>query len=736
MEIEIVTLTPDGPHRAAVRTIDQTIRPLGQPARCFALLVDAGDRPRARALANLATAVENAALTPASAPDLPTWFQEFVRRVNEVARRTDADLAPSACLGVVGVDGDGLAISLVCAGVLTARIVRRDGSADTAIRSERAGRPLRFTSTLDGHLGPGEHLVFGTAEFHHAVPNAMLTETLARLPRERSIPYLLRAVRSADGCAAGIVVGAAATNQPVRPQESMTAFLTTAATTKQFLTPTLGPTLREYGVQLHATLAATAHRLTQRRGRRSRRRRPLLPIAVAWVRLALRTVAVALRSAAILALDTLRITAITIRRIARLMRRGANAVNRTPSVAGQPRWRPNITALRVRVPRAWEAATGRIRALPRSSQILLACTIGFGFLFLLSTTALWRRSSRAASVTAYRSTIAAIDELRSLAEARLLFNDRTAAREALREAEVKVATLPRSPRHRRLEVESLAREVSATLDRARLLTRIHQPLRIARAGDTLPFLTIADVALVGDRLVALSTDGVHLANVEVRDGTVTAVDLAPSPSLTAPIRALAVDDRAFLLIDGSNRVALSDRAGAVTAAAIDAPPGAARDASFRRRRLYLLHPDGTVTRHDRTAAGFARGERWLAARHAPKDARTIAASGLIAIGAADGTVTLYANGARRAVDLLAAVDPKPTTAPLVAFGPDDRTVYLGDPADGRIIAVTADGKLIGQVQSDAFRGMSRIVIDPQGPSIYILSNDAVYVIVPPKVPTK
>src|SRR3989338_8195111 len=91
----------------------------------------------------------------------------------------------------------------------------------------------------------------------------------------------------------------------------------------------------------------------------------------------------------------------------------------------------------------------------------------------------------------------------------------------------------------------------------------------------------------------------------------------------------------------------------------------------------------------------------------------------------------YAGGQRQSTALLRDVDPPLHRSASLASVNGDR-VFLGDPELGRIIAVEANGALIGQLQADAFRGLSRIVIDATGNAVYVLHNHTVSVVVPPK----
>ena len=235
---------------------------------------------------------------------------------------------------------------------------------------------------------------------------------------------------------------------------------------------------------------------------------------------------------------------------------------------------------------------------------------------------------------------------------------------------------------------------------------------------------------MGRTLVAVSTDGTQFATIDPRTGTTEVRPLLRNP--TRNLRALPRDDRAFLVIDGAATIVSVDvSSGDVTPLTIASPPPAIADATVFRCRLYLLHPDGVITRHDRTASGFGRGSVWLSRERAQEDAEHLLVTGSIVVSAATGGVATYAGGQRQSTALLRDVDPPLHRSASLASVNGDR-VFLGDPELGRIIAVEANGALIGQLQADAFRGLSRIVIDATGNAVYVLHNHTVSVVVPPK----
>lgn len=719
----------------------------------------------------VATAIENIA----GADDLPTtpdaWLAAVVARVHTALRDTRKRAAPlSACLGISSMDGGRRAVALTASGAMAVRLVARDARGAITIAPVIAAEPLAaildFTHAIDGTLGPHDALLIGPTEFHDALHPALLRRAFASRTPGDAVAALARALREAPHAAPGLIVCGSSIEQSQRSHASMETFLRTAYSTETFLTPKLGPVLRRYAEQVRHTMSLARSTRAPRRvrgGQRQRTRHRVLPLVLQTIRLAFHTVAVALRSAGAMTLDALRLAllsaAASVRVLRRAHRAAATAVHAAraahadvPTPPARPQaptpatLRARLTAIPERARRAWShmrsahatslipilLAAGRTRyaALPRASQRLLLLTIAFALLFAISTGALWRRQIVDADVAAYNTTIAHIEELRSVGEARLLFGDRIAARDAFTEASSLVTTLPDTSRTRRDHIALLSRELAASLDRARLLTRIARPLEVTRAGAGIPFAAIGGVTMLGSELAVLDAAGASIARVNLRSGDATTVALVSALALTAPVTITALDDRSLLLIDREVRAAIADaRTGAVTPVAIDAPPPRIADATVFRGRLYLLHEDGAVTRHDRTAGGFSRGSSWLRSASLPNPGR-IMVNGALYASSTTGALARFVAGRASDVDLLEAIDPPLSATSMLASPPDAEVIAVGVPSDGRVVLVRDDGRLVSQVQSDAFRSMIGIAADPTGTSLYVATGSAIYVVAP------
>ena len=708
----------------------------------------------ARSIAGIGTTIENIANEHAAdgAAHAHEWLTACVQHLR---KRLDPALMTgvSACIGIAAPHGDRITVSLACSGALGALVLQR--SASGTPRAMPIAEPqttvtgLAFAHAVEGTIGAQDAVVIGPAPLFEP----QRTEQLTRAFREHAVPDALDALRTLDGFPAGMVIASASARRAPRSQSSMHAFLATAASTERFLTPSLGPVLRAYGTDLRSSLASLIASCTHRRRTRTRAaaRPRALPFLLEVIRVAFRTIAVGIRSIAVVLADGARLIGIALIHVARAVRRVRNVATSyklpATSSTNPEDGRFNLRASRfapitLRPRRLIATSTALIarsrswyRSLPPQSRRLFLLTITFAALFLVSTGALWRRRAADTDVASYNATIAKIEELRSVAEARLLFNDRAAARSALAEATERLATLPRTSHARRERAALIASELSASFDRARLITRVPKPLVVAAVGEKIPFPAIGGIILLEHDLIAVADDGRRIARINPRTGAVATLDLQGTHAVRAPFRTIALDERSVLMVDADAHAAIVDaRDGTVQIATIEQPPVAVRDAAMYQQRLYLLHGDGAITRHTRTAGGFARGTQWLEPARALAGARTMTVTGTIIVGAEDGTIATYAAGRRKETSAFSDIDPPFRAAPRIIADASGDTISLGDPGEGRIIAVAANGGLIGQVQSDAFRGLSDLALDASSQSLYILRGNEISVIIPPKAP--
>ncbi|MBI4449744.1 hypothetical protein HY634_01680, partial [Candidatus Uhrbacteria bacterium] len=587
--VDVIPLT-------AVHIVSLPLPALGPDAiRFFAVITSGAARGSDRRAASIATTIENLALEeepPARAANgsskrehpAHAWLSEYVRRFQEHLRRerTDELAGIGICLGVAYPKENRIALSLAPAGgpavLAIPHRTQRAPIAITVVEPTTDAPSLRFSHVVDGTIGPHDVLVIGTAALAEDPLRDTLTHAFARRTPTDAVVELRRTLHRNDRSVQGAII-VHAHGAPVRSQTSMNSFLATAATTERFLTPKLGPVLRQYAAQVGT--AATSFTRTPRHRQRGR----LLALAVDGVRLIFRAAVVGLRSIASLTIDAARILGMVIVSIVRLARRARTnrAGDRIPlrDLFRPATWRSHGSFTFARW-RTWYAA------LPPTSQRLFLLTVTFAVLFTLSTTALWRRRTADMGVASYNATIAAIEELRSVAEARMLFNDREAARVALVAAESRLAELPRTSRARRERAELIATELRASLDRARLLTRLPQPLLVARGGEKIPFTTIGGLVTLGSQLIAVSDDARTIATINPRTGDVKRADVHPTTNVTAPFFTLPLDDRSILVVDDHARAAIiNTRDGTAQPAAIEQPPASVRNAALYQGRLYL-----------------------------------------------------------------------------------------------------------------------------------------------------
>lgn len=742
MPLDVTVLSPTNTQRTRATFRVRVRCADGHDGWCFGIFIAErnapSERPERTTATHLATMCENIA----GMSDLPAradqWFSAFVRHIHESMEREGSGIANvSACIGFAWQDDGRTTIALAAAGAVAGIIMRTSAHGAPSMRDIVTPQPipdrLAFRNALEGAITTRDTLVIGPASTTDAIPRAMLTRACTGANRASGMATLATAI-AAERSALILVAPEATASPPIHPQASMRAFIATAASTERFLTPTLGPMLREWWSQAVGTLALLRARRASARG--SRRTVRVLPFAVSAIRLTFRTVALALRSIGSVLLDALRIArtgAVRALRTLRTRRPSRHEARRTPIAERIRATSPRAIAQRVaNAPLSAARTLQRVyRALPRTSRTLLVLTIFLAVLFSGSTFALWRQRSAGTAVGSYDSTIAAMDELRAVAEAKLLFGDTEGAREALRSALDALGTLPRTTRARRERAAALERELTASLDRARLLVRVTQPVTVARGNERGLFAAIADITLVGRTLIVVSSDGTQFATVDPRTGA-TAVRPLSAVTMRNP-RAFARDDRTFFAIDMAGTIVAVDiSTGEVTPLAIASPPPAISNAAVFRGRLYLLHPDGAITRHDRTASGFGRGSVWLSHDRGLTDPKHLLVAGSVFVSSESGEVAVYAGGQRQSTALLRDVDPPLHRAATLSTDADADTLFVGDPELGRVIALQTNGALVGQVQSDTFRGLTRIVLDAGNAAVYVLHNHTVSVVVPPK----
>jgi hypothetical protein len=728
----VVPISPQQSKRG-VAAMSQSIHGLKDVrARFFGLLtfLKSNSPSAERYVAQLSTAIENIALGEDLPDDPEAWFRAFILRIHDQCSPQQKDqFNVSACLGIAWSLPTRTQITLVTSGeILAAVLTCRSGASVIRVTVAEPTRPkstLQFHHTIDGALGPRDVVVIGTASLKKPLEEAVVS---LRCPknRERILPTVQEHITAQAPSLVGFIV--APETPGFSSHASMQSFLQLADSTDALLTPRLGPMMRRYFSQVRSTLRSS------RPGNRSRRRPPksqqMVTVLLRIVQLCYSTIRIVARAGFAMTIDATHLTARGLHAAAKFVRQLLAQHTKKRSMPIGERLNPK-RLLRA-IPSRIASTRQSLNRLPPLSRTLLIAAGVFAILFLSSTALLWRRKTVERDILAYNQTVAQIEELRSVAEARLLFSDYTSSREAIQEAMRIAETLPTTSRARRERTTLLAEELEASLDRARQIVRLDQPLQVASSNADPTSRMSNDIALHRDKLLTLSESLSTLVQTLPRTGEATVIELTPTPSLERPVRILPYDDRLVLLIDRRARSVIIDvNTGNVSPMIIESPPPTITDAGVFRSRLYLLQEDGTITRHARTAGGFSAGTTWKQADHSTEPSLALAVASTILVYRNDGTSTSYLAGRPKIDSLLDGVDPPMKSVTSARPLRDGDAWALADSDSGRIAIVRNDGILQGQLQSESFIGLEGIDATADGNAIYVLSQGAISLIVPP-----
>ncbi|MBI4598736.1 hypothetical protein HY734_00895 [Candidatus Uhrbacteria bacterium] len=369
-----------------------------------------------------------------------------------------------------------------------------------------------------------------------------------------------------------------------------------------------------------------------------------------------------------------------------------------------------------------------------SRYLLLAAVVGI-IALSASIGALSRSHGRQAIQSAFEEAVHGVEEERDRASGALIYQDETQARTSVQEAmrllgEVAAPSPDVQPR-----LDALRRELEGMLDQMRHVVQIPQPSLLADAsvvGNGFVPQAIASlpsgIFLFGNDRSAYRLDpqAKLLRRVEGAGETGGAVKEAFSQGTAAYV----LDDRpgvSSLLADDPVRV---------QSASLTLPVGDAatwRDLYAYGDRLYALQAGGEgqtsqVFRfQSRGGADFGAPAAWIRTRQTDlSDAVSLSVDGTVFILKGDGRIVRFTAGTE-SVWTQGAVEPPLASATDLWTDADSRFLYLLDPAEQRLVVFEKEtGAFVVQYRSDAFVGLTDLVVDEASRSVYLLAGPKLY----------
>lgn len=360
--------------------------------------------------------------------------------------------------------------------------------------------------------------------------------------------------------------------------------------------------------------------------------------------------------------------------------------------------------------------------LPRKSKIFSIFCLIVLLLFIHSIALLAQQRTKKIEDRAEQSLLQLIQEKKSLAESKLLYQETAAARILLTELQPLLAAFPQETRQQRATYRSLAEEIQVLSEKARLVTNVSNPTLLA---------DLSSVSAKEFQHLFLSKNNVFAINDEGKIFQITSGQSSLSSTLPlSPAKIIPTKEGVFIALNQNSILEIEPNEKKIRAVELilASPEEKIQDLAFYINKLYVLDSQNQqIFRHPASASGFAKGSAWLReANPQLSDAIALAIDGVIYVLKKNGEVTQFIAGYQQLSFSLTPPDPA-FQEPLKIFtAPESTRLYIFEPKQKRIVVFKKNGEMTNQYLFPAVQQITDFAIDEKNKKLLLLADNKIY----------
>ncbi len=612
---------------------------------------------------------------------------------------------------------------LSCLGTMHGFLVRRERLHDILGQpSGQKANPLRlFDQVISGRLEAGDRLLFCTPALLDYFSMEKLRRTVLDYPpaqaarelettllgteaRVAFAALLMQLMPEEDPVAAShpLPTSTLPSNR-ISPQLSMDQLRSQEQRTESILSPSVWPSIHQFGSRLKLRLSSLVRQASRRPPRRSIPDQPLAPQPAA-------------RPSA--GTGTGRLT---------------NAWQRMRQAFPMPKPQSlQISAPSLRAPRRFgisAALDSLVRWFRRLAPSQRWSVIGMLAVVLFFSTSLARTggllpSQQTANVEA---TVAQIEERLGQADAALLFGGDDLAKQHLAAAQKLFDQLPDRTKQDKATRKPLAAHLAKVTQQLTKLTTLTDPSPVLNIAAEYPELSPTETFFLNGKFIVVDD---RRATAVIASATTPSDTTSSTNSLdTGALVAGTVSGQDILFLTERDTVVAFNPAKK-TWTPLDAQlpkqnPTLVAIANFQSRLYALDTANQSILRFSRSATSLGAGSNWQTVSLDLRDGIDLAVDGSIYVLHRDGRIEKLFGG-RPATFALDTVDPALTQPTKLWTDENSTYLYVLEPASQRLLVFTKEGKLLAQFQSPTWTTLRDFSVDEANKTAYVLAGTSLY----------
>ncbi len=686
--------------------------------------------------------------------DIEGIFEDTLQKLNqtlsELIQNNEIYLALDKFNALVGVLKDEQVVTSQI-GNMQAFVIHRDKQKKykminilgTPEEKQKINPSKIFSNIISGHININDTLLFCNRSLSHYVSNEKLKEiisTYSPFGVTSHLKNLLQEVSSNMVFAALVIKltpkeikGKKLKEKDIHlPQRSLEELIATEESTEKFLTPSLGPKLKESLVASSDYIKKQLKKIYKKKGDKTKRpvrfkQRPLYQKFLLFILALIKQLFLLIKWIIITAYELCKkLYYYLSKKKKEIIDQGIEKETIPPK---PDREESKIVS---QINQKTDLIIKKFNKLPRSSKILLITSIILAFLFIQSIVWLGQKQDQETEVKAYNQLIVEIQNKINESEASVIYKEEEKARNLLLEAQNLLKQIPQDSKKHKEGYEVLAGDLQSRLEELRHITNISEPIVIADFASFSPDnpnFNNREIIKINNKIFSYNSNDNSIYEINLDNSSITLSEIGLSNSELLYGIIIEENEKEYILFYRDQDLVKFDPQNK-SLKFVDASFSENADIKSLKiynRRLYVLDINNKqIFKHSKTSTGFTHGVPWLTDGNVDlSNAISMAIDGDIYVLKSDGNLLKLFNGRSQTFEIKN-IDPALSSPTKIYADVESDYLYILEPLTKRLIVLDKEGKLKVQYYSEQFDDLKDFFVSESEKKIYLLNGTKIF----------
>ncbi len=373
------------------------------------------------------------------------------------------------------------------------------------------------------------------------------------------------------------------------------------------------------------------------------------------------------------------------------------------------------------------------KKLNKKNKILLGIALICLLFFAQNLIWLTLKNKQVKTQDNYNQAVSALEQKQNQIDASLLYGNEAGAKTLLAEVKILLDQLPRRTSGQKELLDKLSAKNSVQLEKITHVIKIEAPVELANFSNLNATAQPLNIILANGKIYAADSQLKSIYSLDLNNQLITAIaDLGkPISQLLYPAKfsAKGGDDKIYYF-NLNNIMEFDAKTESIALLNIESNFNLNNTVDIKgfNGRLYFLDAkNNKITRLNKSGSEFANAYSWLAEDADLTSSVSLDIDGSIYVLKNNGEVLKFTKGKIDTFSLQA-IEPVISSATKILVSPEQKYIYILEPANKRLVIFDKSGKFLNQYLINGFNDLKDFTVDETSKKIYFLNGTSVYVI--------